>query len=52
VRGHGPHRYVFQRVAADRKLALPDAADRAAVLDALAGHAVARGRLVGIFERD
>lgn len=51
VRGHGPHRYVFQLVAADRPLALSAPADLAAVLTALAGHALAKGRLVGTFER-
>lgn len=51
VRGHGPHRYVFQLVAVDRPLVLPAPADRAIVLTALAGRALARGQLVGTFER-
>lgn len=51
VRGHGAHRYVFQLVAVDRPLALPEPADRAALLASLAGHALAKGRHVGTFER-
>ena len=51
VRGHGPHRYIFQIVASDRTLGLDRPADLDAVLAALSGHAIARGRLVGLFER-
>ncbi len=51
VRGHGAHRYVFEIIAADRPLLLAERFDLAAVLASLAGHALARGRLVGTFER-
>jgi Raf kinase inhibitor-like YbhB/YbcL family protein len=51
VRGHGPHRYIFQIVASDRTLGLDRPADLKAVLAALSGHVIARGRLVGLFER-
>lgn len=51
VLGHGVHRYVFQLVAVDRPLRLTDPAGLSAVLNALAGRALARGRLVGTFER-
>ncbi|HXZ02831.1 MAG TPA: YbhB/YbcL family Raf kinase inhibitor-like protein [Stellaceae bacterium] len=51
VRGHGAHRYVFQIIAVDRPLVLAEPAGLAAVLAALAGHALAKGRLIGTFER-
>lgn len=51
VRGHGPHRYIFQIVAIDRPLVLDAAPDRVAVLAMIAGHVLARGRLVGTYER-
>jgi Raf kinase inhibitor-like YbhB/YbcL family protein len=51
VRGHGVHRYVFEIIAVDRPLVLAGPADLAAVLTALSGHALAKGRLVGTFER-
>jgi len=51
VRGHGVHRYVFQIIAVDRPLVLTAPPDLATVLTSIAGHAVARGRLIGTFER-
>ncbi|MEP6968191.1 MAG: YbhB/YbcL family Raf kinase inhibitor-like protein [Pseudomonadota bacterium] len=49
--GHGPHRYAFQLYALDREPGLPAGAGKHAVVEALKGHVVARGRLVGIYER-
>jgi Raf kinase inhibitor-like YbhB/YbcL family protein len=51
VRGHGPHRYVFQIFALAEKLQLPGIPDLQAVLSAISGPVLARGRLIGIFER-
>jgi Raf kinase inhibitor-like YbhB/YbcL family protein len=55
VRGHGPHRYVFQLFAL-AGAALPDGgqAERSrprALLASVPGPALARGRLTGVFER-
>lgn len=49
--GHGVHRYVFQVFALDSALDLPDGAGRSAVHDAMAGHALAKGVLIGTYER-
>ncbi|HEX9461359.1 MAG TPA: YbhB/YbcL family Raf kinase inhibitor-like protein [Alphaproteobacteria bacterium] len=51
VRGHGPHRYVFQLVALRRRLALAKEPTLREFLVAVRGHAIARGRLIGTFER-
>jgi Raf kinase inhibitor-like YbhB/YbcL family protein len=51
VVGHGPHRYVFQLVAADRPLPVSPSDDYHGVLKALQGHAIAKGMLIGTFER-
>jgi len=51
VCGHGSHRYVFQLVAVGRPLGLPSNAKRDAVLAAIAGNALGRGRLIGRYER-
>ena len=51
VRGHGAHRYVFQIVALDRPSGLAATPGLAAVLRAIQGHALARGRLVARYER-
>lgn len=49
--GHGRHRYVFQLFASD--LALPDepAPGRTGLLRALGGHVIAKGCLIGTYER-
>ena len=48
----GPeHRYHFQVFALDRMLELPAGADRQAVLDAISGHVLAKGDLVGRFQK-
>ena len=51
VPGHGPHRYVFQIFALDRRLELKEAPSRSDVLRAIRGAVIARGRLDGIYER-
>lgn len=51
VRGHGPHRYVFQLFAVARRLPLAGAPDLSQVSAAMAGSVLARGKLVGIYER-
>ena len=49
--GHGPHRYVFQLFALDAE---PPAglSREATLLDWLRAHALARGRLEGLYQRD
>lgn len=49
--GHGAHRYVFTLVAASEPLGLDEGADADAVRSAAAGHELARGELVGTYER-
>jgi phosphatidylethanolamine-binding protein (PEBP) family uncharacterized protein len=55
IKGHGPHRYVFQVFAlAGPALAAAAAAEGAkprVLLGAIAGPVLARGRLTGVFER-
>jgi Raf kinase inhibitor-like YbhB/YbcL family protein len=50
-RGHGPHLYVFQLFALDRKLDFQRAPGRRAVVEAMRGHAIAKGVLAGTYER-
>ncbi len=49
--GHGVHHYHFQVFALDLRLALDDNADRDTITDAMRGHVLAYGELVGIYER-
>ena len=49
--GHAPHHYVFTLYALDAKLNLPVGATRAQVEAAMQGHILARGELVGLFQR-
>lgn len=49
--GDPPHHYHFQIFALDTGLELKPGADRADVLDAMRGHVLAAGELVGTFER-
>ena len=49
--GHGPHRYLFQVFALGQPLALSDEPGRAAVVEAMAKTAFAKGVLVGTYER-
>ena len=48
---HGPHRYVFQMFALDRTLRTDIAFDRKTLLKEIEGRVLARGRLIGTFER-
>lgn len=50
-KGHGPHLYVFQVFALDRKLDFAHAPDRKAVVEAMRDHVLAKGVLVGTYER-
>jgi Raf kinase inhibitor-like YbhB/YbcL family protein len=49
--GHGPHLYVFQLFALDRKLDFDRPPTRAAVVDAMRDHVLSKGVLVGTYER-
>jgi len=48
---HGAHRYVFQIFALDRALKTDIAFDRKILLREIEGRVLARGRLIGTFER-
>jgi Raf kinase inhibitor-like YbhB/YbcL family protein len=51
--GHGPHRYAFQVFALVTPLAIETTAPgRTELVDALRVHAVAKGMLIGTYERD
>jgi Raf kinase inhibitor-like YbhB/YbcL family protein len=49
--GHSSHRYVFDLYAVDTILSLPAGATRQQVEDALKGHILARGELIGRYNR-
>lgn len=49
--GHGPHRYAFQLFALDTPLRFDAPPGRAALLEAMTGHVLARGALIGTYER-
>jgi phosphatidylethanolamine-binding protein (PEBP) family uncharacterized protein len=49
--GHGAHRYVFQLFALDRQLVFEHPPGRKAVVNAMRGHVLAKGVLVGAYER-
>ena len=49
--GHGVHHYHFQLFALDQALHVDDLPSRDAVIEAMAGHVIASGDLVGTFER-
>lgn len=49
--GHGLHRYCFQVFALDVTPDLEQGAGRGAVIEALDGHVLAKGLLVGTYER-
>jgi Raf kinase inhibitor-like YbhB/YbcL family protein len=49
--GHGPHRYVFQIYALDVELMLDDRPGRGAVLEAMEGHVLSKGCMIGTYER-
>ena len=46
-----PHNYHFQVFALDTMLTLPAGFNRQAVLDALRGHVIAKGEIVGTYQR-
>lgn len=46
-----PHAYHFQVFALDTKLNLPSGFNRQGLLDAMKGHVVAKGELVGMYQR-
>ncbi len=49
--GHGVHRYFFRLYALKEKLALEPGQDKNALVDAMSGHVLAEGQLVGTFAR-
>lgn len=46
------HRYHFQIFALDTRLKLPSGFNRQALVDALRGHVLAKGKIVGTYKRD
>lgn len=48
--GDPPHHYHFQVFALDTKLDLPDGFNRHALLQAMRGHVLAEGELIGLFQ--
>jgi Raf kinase inhibitor-like YbhB/YbcL family protein len=49
--GHGPHRYAFQLFACDCALLFEGAPGRGKLIETLEGHVIAKGCLIGIYER-
>ena len=49
--GHGAHRYAFQLYALDYIPQLEAGSGRSAVIDAIKGHLIAKGLLIGTYER-
>jgi hypothetical protein len=49
--GHGPHRYLFELFALNRRLDFLVPPTRAQLMQALHGAVIGRGQLVGIFEQ-
>ena len=49
--GNGRHRYFFRLYALDSELALEPGLDKVAILEAIVGHIVAEGELMGTYER-
>lgn len=49
--GHGPHHYHFELFALDEPLQMNETPDRANLMKAMAGHVVAYGEVVGVYER-
>jgi hypothetical protein len=49
--GHGPHRYAVQVFALDAPSGLDSEPGRGAVVEAMTGHVVAKGLLIGTYER-
>jgi Raf kinase inhibitor-like YbhB/YbcL family protein len=51
VPGHGPHRYLLQMLALGQPLSFQEPPKLDAVLAAADGNVLARGQIVGLFER-
>lgn len=51
VPGHGPHRYAFQLFALDTAPRFPHPPGRSLLLVTIRGHVIARGCLIGVYER-
>ncbi len=49
--GHGPHRYCFQLFALAIVPELEEGSGRSALVEAIAGHVLAKGMLIGTYER-
>ncbi len=49
--GHGTHHYHFKLYALDTSLGLKPGATKEEVLDAIKGHIIAEGELIGTYER-
>ncbi|RYC31126.1 YbhB/YbcL family Raf kinase inhibitor-like protein [Lichenibacterium minor] len=49
--GHGPHRYAVQVFALDAALSLDAEPGRGALVEAMQGHVMAKGLLIGTYER-
>ena len=49
--GHGVHHYRFRVYALDRAVGLASGATKQQLLDAIEGHVIAEGELVGTYER-
>lgn len=49
--GHGPHHYYFELFALDQPIELPARGDHGHLLAALAGHVLAEGHHIGLYER-
>ena len=49
--GHGTHHYHFKLYALDVSLAVGTGLDKAALLEAMSGHILAEGELVGTYQR-
>lgn len=50
-KGHGTHHYHFKVFALDEALGLPPGLDKKDLLEAISGHVLARGELVGTYQR-
>ena len=48
-KGDPPHHYHFQVFALDRNLKLEPGANRQQLLEAMSGHVVGKGQVVGLF---
>jgi hypothetical protein len=50
-KGHGTHHYHFKLYALDGKLSLDPGVDKSGLLNAMSGHVLGEGELVGTYER-